>query len=153
MQQEDLVKHEGVISEITNDLIRVSIVAQSACASCHAKGFCGAADMQEKVIDVKKQAYNNQKVGDFVTVSMKRKLGNKAVLYGYFLPFVILMITLVGALSVLDDEGTAGLIALGVLVPYYFVLYTLRDKLKASFEFQLESKNSIPNFNFNTTER
>ncbi len=153
MQQDDLVKHDGVISEITSDLIRVSIVAQSACASCHAKGFCGAADQQEKVIDVKKQAYNDQKVGDFVTVTMKRKLGNKAVLYGYFLPFVILLITLIGSLSVVDDEGMAGLIALGVLVPYYFVLYTLRDKLKASFEFQLESKNPTPKFNFNTTKR
>ena len=153
MQQDDLVKHEGVISEITNDLIRVNIVAQSACASCHAKGFCGAADMKEKVIDIKNQGYHNQKVGDFVTVTMKRKLGNKAVLFGYFLPFVILMITLIGALSVLNDEGTAGLIALGVLGPYYFVLYTLRDKLKASFEFQMEPKIPITNFKFNTTER
>ena len=153
MQQDDLVKHEGVISEITSELIRVSIVAQSACASCHAKGFCGAADQQEKVIDVKKSVAANQKVGDFVTVTMKRKLGNKAVLYGYFLPFVILMITLIGALIIVNDEGIAGLIALGVLVPYYFILYTLREKLKAGFEFHIESKKPTSNFNFNTTEK
>ncbi len=153
MQQEDLVKHDGVISEITNENIRVSIMAQSACASCHAKGFCGAADMQEKFIDVKNTGDSNQKVGDFVTVTMKRKLGNKAVLYGYFLPFVLLMITLVAALSSLESEGLAGLISLGILIPYYFVLYTLRDKLKAGFEFHIENKNPSTNFNFNISEQ
>jgi sigma-E factor negative regulatory protein RseC len=152
MEQEDLVKHEGVISEITNDLIRVSIVAQSACASCHAKGFCGAADMQEKIIDVKNSGNTNQKVGDFVTVTMKRKLGNKAVLYGYFLPFIILMITLVAALSLIENEGTAGLLSLGILIPYYFVLYLFRGKLKASFEFRLESRQPLSEFNFNISK-
>lgn len=153
MQQEDLVTHDGVISEITNENIRVSIMAQSACASCHAKGFCCAADMQEKFIDVKNTGNSNQKVGDFVTISMKRKLGNKAVLYGYFLPFVLLMVTLVAALSSLEDEGMAGLISLGVLVPYYFLLYTLRDKLKSKFEFHIENKNPTTKFNINISEQ
>lgn len=153
MEQEDLIKHEGVITEITRENIRVSIVAQSACASCHAKGFCGASEMQEKVIDIKNTGDFNQKTGDFVTVTMQRKLGNKAVLYGYFLPFVLLMITLVASLSFFDNEGIAGLAALAVLVPYYFVLYTLKDRLKAGFEFHIEKKNPITNFNFNITQK
>lgn len=152
MQKEDLVKHQGIISEITNDNIRVSIMAQSACASCHAKGFCGAADMQEKFIDVKNYGGINQKVGDFVTVTMRRRLGTKAVLYGYFLPFVLLLATLIVMLSILDNEGLAGLISLGVLVPYYFGLYMLKDRLKQGFEFHIEQKNPSTNFNFNLAE-
>ena len=152
MQKEDLVKHQGVISEITTDNIRVSIVAQSACASCHAKGFCGAADMQEKFIDVKNYGYTNQKVGDFVTVTMKRKLGTKAVFFGYFLPFELLLATLIGMLGIFEDEGIAGLISLGVLVPYYFGLYMLRDRLKQGFEFHIEQNNPTTNLNFNLVE-
>lgn len=152
MQKEDLVKHQGVISEITKDNIRVSIIAQSACASCHAKGFCGAADMQEKFIDVKNYGVANQKVGEFVTVTMKRKLGTKAVLYGYFLPFVLLLITLIFALSIFEDEGIAGLISLGVLIPYYFGLYLLRDRIKQGFEFHIEKDESTANFNLNLTK-
>ena len=152
MQQEDLVKHQGVISEITHDNIRVSIVAQSACASCHAKGVCGAADMQEKFIDVKNNGNANQKTGDFVTVTMRRKLGTKAVLYGYFLPFVLLLVTLIASVSVIDNEGMAGLISLGVLVPYYFGLYMVRDKLKQNFEFHIQQENPTTDLNFNIAE-
>lgn len=135
---EDLVKHQGVISEINSESISVSIVAQSACAECHAKGFCTAADMQEKFIDVRNTGKVDQVVGDVVTVVMQRKLGNKAVLYGYFLPFVLLMATLVLSLSYFDDEGLAGLASLGILIPYYAMLYLFKDRLKAKFEFQIE---------------
>jgi len=150
---EELVKHQGVISEIDNEIIRVSIIAQSACASCHVKGVCSAADMQEKIIDVKNTGIIDQKVGDFVTITMKRKLGNRAVFFGYFLPFIILMITLVSALSYFDDEGIAGLASLAILVPYYFALYMMKDKLKESFEFQLENKNLTSNINLNIAEQ
>lgn len=150
---EELVKHQGVISDIDNENIRVSIIAQSACASCHAKGFCSAADMQEKFIDVKNIGNIDQKVGDFVTITMKRKLGNRAVFFGYFLPFIILMITLVGALNYFDDEGIAGLASLAILVPYYFALYMMKDKLKESFEFQLENKDLTTNINLNIAEQ
>lgn len=144
---DDLVKHQGVISEITQETIKVSIIAQSACASCHAKGFCSAADMQEKIIEVKNPGNFFQKTGDFVTITMKRKLGYKAVLYGYFLPFVLLMLTLIGALNYFHEEGLAGLASLAVLAPYYFILYLLRDKLKQNFEFQIEKNTFTKNFN------
>jgi len=150
---EELVKHQGVISDIDTENIRVSIIAQSACASCHAKGVCSAADMQEKFIDVKNTGNIDQKVGDFVTVTMRRKLGNRAVFFGYFLPFVLLMLTLVSALSYFDDEGIAGLASLAILVPYYFALYMMKDKLKESFEFQLENKNLTSNINLNIAEQ
>ena len=150
---EELVKHQGVISEIEQNNIRVSIIAQSACASCHAKGVCSAADMQEKFIDVKNNGNIDQKVGDFVTITMRRRLGNRAVFFGYFLPFVLLMLTLVSALSYFDDEGIAGLTSLAILIPYYFVLYMLKDKFKEGFEFHIENKNLTTNINLNTAEQ
>ncbi len=150
---EELVKHKGIISDIDRENIRVSIIAQSACASCHAKGFCSAADMQEKFIDVKNNGNIDKKPGDFVTITMRRKLGNRAVFFGYFLPFVLLMLTLVSTLSYFDDEGIAGLASLAILVPYYFVLYLLRDKLKEGFEFHIENNNLTTNINLNTAKQ
>ena len=150
---DELVKHKGIISDIDRDNIRVSIVAQSACASCHAKGFCSAADMQEKFIDVKNNGNIDQKVGDFVTITMRRRLGNRAVFFSYCLPFVLLMLTLVSALSYFDDEGIAGLTSLAILIPYYFVLYMLKDKFKEGFEFHIENKNLTTNINLNTAEQ
>lgn len=150
--QDDHVRHRGVITEINNDWIKVSIVAQSACASCHAKGFCGVSEMVEKVVEVKNSGRYDQKVGDFVNVTMQRKQGTKAVFYGYFLPFLLLMATLIISLEMVGNEGIAGLIALGILVPYYLGLYFLRDRIRQGFEFHLEKDNTFTNFNFNTSQ-
>jgi len=138
--QNDIVRHKGIISEISDDVIKVNIIAESACASCHAKGYCGVADMKEKVIEVRNQPGNEQMKGDFVNVTMKKKQGIKAVIYGYFLPFLILLATLIIATSVMN-EGIAGLVAISVLIPYYTGLYFLRHRIKNDFEFQIEKLN------------
>jgi sigma-E factor negative regulatory protein RseC len=136
---EELVSHRGIITEIEPDVIRVCITAESACAACHAKGFCTIADQKEKVIEVRNRKPNNYKIGDSVQVTMKKVTGLKAVLYGYFLPFIILMITLLIIFEITKDQAIAGLSALFILIPYYFALYMLREKLKSDFEFELRS--------------
>lgn len=143
---DSLVKHSGVISQINRDSILVNIIAESACATCHAKGVCGVADMKEKIIEVKKSGVIDQKVGDFVVVMMKQNLGIQAVLYGYFIPFILLMITLIISLSYMDSQGLAGILALLILAPYYLVLYFFRQKLRKRFDFQIENSNSTNKF-------
>jgi sigma-E factor negative regulatory protein RseC len=136
---EELVSHRGIITEIEPDIIRVCIIAESACAACHAKGFCSVADQKEKVIEARNRKPNSYKIGDNVQVTMKKVTGLKAVLYGYFLPFIILMITLLLIFEITGNQAIAGLSALGILVPYYFGLYLLREKLKSGFEFEVRS--------------
>jgi sigma-E factor negative regulatory protein RseC len=139
MEKEGKISHSGRINEITRDKISVTIVSESACAACHAKGFCGVADSKEKVIEMKNTGTTEYKVGDCVNIEMQKSMGLKAVFYGYILPFIILMATLLGTLNATNNEGLAGLFSLLVLVPYYFALYMLREKLKAKFEFKISS--------------
>ena len=73
------VDHEGVITSITEDNIKVEIINKSLCASCHAKSFCSASDQKEKVIDVPYYNNNEFEVGEIVIVSMKKSMGFKAV--------------------------------------------------------------------------
>ncbi|NOX48289.1 MAG: SoxR reducing system RseC family protein, partial [Chlorobi bacterium] len=75
--------------------------------------------------------------GDRVEILMEKSLGTKAVFLGYILPFIVLFITLIVGLNVFDDEGIAGLLALGILVPYYFALYYLRGRLSNTFIFRI----------------
>ncbi|MBE0637653.1 MAG: SoxR reducing system RseC family protein [Bacteroidales bacterium] len=135
----NLITHSGFITEIDHDVIRVAIIAESACSSCHAKGFCSVADQKEKVIEARNRKPTNLKVGDQVQVTMKKSLGLRAVLYGYFLPFIMMIITLLTSYELTGKQGIAGIFALMVLVPYYFVLYLLKDKLKSQFEFEVKS--------------
>jgi sigma-E factor negative regulatory protein RseC len=135
--EQQLISHKGIISEIDRETIRVSIIVESACASCHAKGMCTIADTAEKVIEVRNRKPGQFKVGDNVQVAMKKSLGLKAVFYGYLLPFLVLLFTLLLVYESTGSEATAGSIALLILFPYYFGLYMLRDRLKARFEFDI----------------
>ncbi len=139
MNKGDQITHTGRINQITPTWIFVTIVSESACSACHAKGFCGAADMKEKIIEVKNPKNEELKPGDSVTIVMQKSTGLKAVFYGYILPFIVLMATLLGTLNATNNEGLAGLLALLVLVPYYFALYMMRDKLQSKFEFKIDS--------------
>jgi sigma-E factor negative regulatory protein RseC len=139
MENKELISHTGRINQITTNRIFVTIVSESACAACHAKGFCGVSDMKEKVIEIKNPGNFEHKIGECVTIVMQRSTGLKAVFYGYILPFIILMVTLLGTLNATNNEGLAGLFALLVLAPYYFALFMMREKLKSKFEFRIET--------------
>lgn len=115
----------------------VSIINQSACSACHAKGACTIADLQEKEIDIIPTG-KNYSPGQEITVLLKEAQGFKALFYGYVLPFVLVLFTLIVAFSVTGNEGIAGLLALGILIPYYITLYFFRDNLKKVFKFEVE---------------
>ncbi len=135
-----IISHQGIITDIERDVIKVNILVESACAACHAKGFCTIADQKEKVIE----AQNTKKItftkGEKVIVIMRKSLGLKAVLFGYFLPFLILISTLLAAYLVSNNEAFSGLLALAMLIPYYFGLYLLREKLKTGFKFEVKKQ-------------
>ncbi len=145
---EDIITHRGVISAVERDSVFVSIIAQSACAACHAKGYCGVSDMQEKIVEVPLAETHEHKNGEFVVVTMKRSMGLSAVLYGYFIPFLVLLATLLTVYEVTGNEALAGLVSLGILVPYYTGLYLLRDRFTKKFRFEIEKDKSDTHINF-----
>lgn len=133
------IEHIGTIESIDNETIKVKIISQSACASCHAKGVCNAADMQEKIIDVVK-TNDDFAVGECVNVVLKESLGFWALFLGFVLPFLIILLTLIIVIYLTNNEGIAGLASLVILVPYYGILYLKRDQLKKQFSFTLKKQ-------------
>lgn len=131
------ITHPGTVTAVTPDRIFVRIMAMSACSSCQAKAMCHVADMEEKVIEVKRAGGSQYAEGDNVVVSMKRSLGTRAVLLGYILPFVLLVGTLLLVLLLSGNEGLAGLSAIAVLIPYYVLLYAFRNMIKNTFSFSI----------------
>jgi sigma-E factor negative regulatory protein RseC len=136
-EQTDSVTHPGIVMQISGHIAEVMILAKSACSSCQVKGACNMAEMEEKRVFVELPPEHSFKSGQQVNVMMKQSLGNFAVFLGYILPFLILLLALIVSISVGLGEGVAGLLALGILVPYYFVLYRLRSRLSRKFSFQL----------------
>lgn len=126
------------MQSIEDEQITVIILSKSACAACHAKGVCGLADMQEKLVTVPRKENNSLNVGDKVNVTMHSSSGVKAVFWGYILPFLIVFIVLFTLLLTLENEGIAAMAALGSLIPYYLVLKHLQPQFKKKFSFHLE---------------
>jgi sigma-E factor negative regulatory protein RseC len=130
------IEHKGRIESIDGNKINVNFLAMSGCASCHAKGVCSAADMQEKSVEV--FDYTNQyTMGEEVNVILKQSLGFRALLLGYVLPFILVLFILIVLTAITDNEAIAGLSALSVLVPYYLILFLLKDKIRKKFTFAI----------------
>jgi len=131
------ITHDGIIKHITEDKIIVSIVSMASCASCSVKGACSASDVEEKILEVKKLPGREYNRGDFVTIVTNTSVGAWAVMFGYVFPLIVVVISLIVLTNIMDDEGVAGLISIGLLIPYYFGLYFSRKWMSESFEFRL----------------
>lgn len=135
-----IIKHTGFIKQVTNDKLIVNIVSESACSSCHANGACSAADMQDKEIEITNFS-KKYSPGQVVTVLLQQSQGFTAVIWSYIVPFILVFVTLIVAVSVTGNELTGGLMALAVLIPYYLILYFSRHLLNRVFKFEVEENN------------
>ncbi|HEY5592299.1 MAG TPA: SoxR reducing system RseC family protein [Paludibacter sp.] len=134
-----IIEHTGIINHIEGSHIRVSIIQQSACSDCHAKGACTAADMDEKYIDLE-SSDASFKIGDRVMLYGQSSTGLIAVLLAFVLPFLLILITLFILRYYVANEILSGAIALSVLIPYYIILSLFNKKMKARFRFYIKKE-------------
>jgi sigma-E factor negative regulatory protein RseC len=137
-----MIDHEGIIESIEGDVAHVKISTVSACASCHAKGACSAADQEDKYLDVPVDGLELNR-GERVHVQVAGHLGLKAVALGYIYPFLILMAVLIGLTLLNMNELKAGLFALLSIIPYYLVLFLLKDRMERVFTFSIKKNSSV----------
>ena len=161
-----MIKHDGIIIALNEDgTALVRIVQTSACAACKAKAMCASAESAEKemtavllsdngrpmgygILDADKPLLE-YKVGDTVEVMVQQKMGWKAVVLAYLLPFFVLLAVMFigngllamgyGATGLLGDEAkreaVLGTVSLCAMAMYYLVLGMFKDKLQKEFSF------------------
>ncbi len=135
-----MIKHDGIVIAVNGDgTVRVRIVQTSACASCKAKAMCASAESKEKEIVAIGDGL--LAIGDEAEVMVQQKMGWKAVLLAYMLPFVVMMTVVAignGLLGIREEViGTSALCAMGV---YYIVLGFFKDKIQKDFSFTARKK-------------
>ena len=173
-----MIKHDGIIIALNEDgTALVRIVQTSACAACKAKAMCASAESAEKEMTVvllgerapqksadfsgTPQAIRREgerrgfAVGDAVEVMVQQKMGWKAVVLAYLLPFFVMLAVIFmgngllamgyGAIGLLGDEAkreaVLGTVALCAMALYYLVLGIFKDKLQKEFSFTARRKN------------
>ena len=122
-----------------NILIKeIKILAQSACAACHAKSACGMGEQAEKILTVPRPANKDFALNQKVNVKMAIGQGNKAAVLAYLIPIILLLAVLFVCLGLGLNDGLSALVSIVALIPYYIILYLRRDKIKKQFEYIVE---------------
>ena len=150
-----MIKHDGIIIALDEDgTALVRIVQTSACAACKAKAMCASAESAEKEMTVVLLGDEQWAVGNEVEVMVQQKMGWKAVMLAYLLPFfVMLAVMFIGNGLLAIGDGTTGLlgdeakreavlgtVALCAMAVYYLVLGMFKDKLQKEFSFTARKK-------------
>ncbi|MBS0000166.1 MAG: SoxR reducing system RseC family protein [Cyclobacteriaceae bacterium] len=139
MKQTGYIEHQGIVTQVNENSLSVSLINTSSCSGCHVKGFCHVSDVDNKSVEVLHTANNNISKGDKVIVNYERILGPLALLLGYMVPFFLMIAVLVISLTMSGNEAVSGLLSLVILVPYYITLFFFRDSLKTRFAFTIRT--------------
>ncbi len=142
MASPEKVKHLGVVTEVSDELVRVRIDSRAACGSCRARSACSLGEGGEKIIDVQNTEKGFSR-GEEVEVVLNEKLGFRALFFGYLLPFLIVVTALIILTATTGNEALGGLGSLLFLIPYYTALYFFRDRLKKTFFFTINKQVNI----------
>lgn len=133
----ECIEHDGIVQDSGNGSVTVRISSASACSGCHAEGSCTMSGKEEKIIDV--TGSYNVSPGDKVTVLLQQSAGFTALFMGYIIPLLLVVTLLVILISASVNELTAGLFSIGILIPYYFILRLLRDRIAKKFTFTIKA--------------
>ena len=151
-----MIKHDGIIIALNEDGTALVRIAQtSACAACKAKAMCASAESVEKEMTAVLLGDEQWAVGNEVEVMVQQKMGWKAVVLAYLLPFFVMLAVMFigngllamgdGATGLLGDEAkreaVLGTVALCAMALYYLVLGMFKDKLQKEFSFTARKRD------------
>lgn len=89
-------------------------------------------------------AHQTYAVGDTVEVMVQQKMGWKAVVLAYLLPFFVMLAVMFIGNGLLGDgakrEAVLGTVALCAMAVYYLILGLFKDKLQREFSFTARKK-------------
>ena len=133
-----IIRHSGVVESIEDGCVHIRITQTSACAACKVAGYCNAAEPKEKIIDVYCADVAAYSIGQAVVVTTTGQVAARALLWGFGFPFLLLVVVLFLTWLLTAHEGWAALCALASLIPYYMVLWLMRDKMSQQLAFSIE---------------
>ena len=138
------IKHLGIVENIQGSHLSVRIVQTSACAACSAKGHCSSADSKDKIIDIMDVTAASYQVGERGDGDRRNVDGHDGGNPWHFIhsfrtsdcfPVRILM-------ALIENELYAAFLSLAVLIPYYFVLWLNKTRMKQQFSFTIKPINN-----------
>lgn len=131
---------DGIIKKIDTDTVWVEITVSSACGACAAKKLCNISEQKNELFEAKNLTGDSFAVGEEVQIMLQQKLARKAVILGYFLPFVVLIVGLFGCYAITHSEGISALVALALTAIYFLFIKLIDKHLSKEFVFYVVKK-------------
>ena len=131
------IEHDGIVTQVAETFIIVTIQNQTACAGCHAKGACGMSEMALKSITAEKPN-EDVKIGDKVIVSASTQNAMLSVLLAYIVPSILIIAVLALLILAGTSEVLAATLSLTTTTVYFIVLYLLRNKFAKKIKFKVK---------------
>ncbi len=132
--------NEAVVKRVDGLEVVVEMTINSACAACHAKDLCLAHERREELITVTVGDPSIFSVGDTVLLQMHKSMGHKAVVLAYLIPVFILLAIMLGLYSATGNELLSVLLALLLMVIYFFSLRFFKSKFEKTIQFTISKK-------------
>ncbi len=130
---ENKVCKEGIIRKLEGDKVWVEIVVSSACGGCVAKSMCNISEKKNEIVEALNMNGEELVIGDKVQIQMQERKAHQAVVLGYLLPFVVLIVGLFGCYALTHIEWLSTLVAFGLTALYYFILKLFDKRLAKKF--------------------
>lgn len=137
------VSHKGRVISVSDDTVRVEIISQSACSSCHAAGLCSMSEAVRKEIEVPVSSGEKFNAGDSVEVILGSGMGMKAVVLAYAAPLVVMLAVCMALTLAGVPELYAGLASLAGIAVYYSALFLARKRLAGRYVFRIVKENNL----------
>lgn len=131
------LEHVGIVTDRRDGKVKISLTG-SGCSACH-KSLCMLGESKAKEVEV---AFKERwlKSGDEVIVKINPASGYTAVILLYVVPFALMIVSLWVMLRWGYNEGISGLTSLVILVPYFSLLFLLKNKLSNQCTIDVEKR-------------
>lgn len=138
---EEKICKEGIVRKIEGDKIWVEVVVSSACGGCAAKSLCNISEKKNELVEAVNVSGEEFSIGETVQIQMRQQLANKAVVLGYFLPFVILVVGLFACYALTHIQWLSVLVGIGLTALYYVILKLMDKRLAKQFTLYVSKKS------------
>ena len=136
-KETEVIRHEGVVENICDNMCYVRILQNSACSGCSVQRLCNSSESKERIISLPLNGAELE-VGDIVNVECSVVQGLRAAYICYLIPLFLMMISLFVSVKLWGDL-VGVLVSLTALSVYYCVLYMFRNYIGKHFCFTIQN--------------
>ncbi len=134
------INKQAVITKIEANTVYLNMRSCAACQGCAAKEYCGLSETVDKQFSIETPQATLFHIGEEVDLSIDSNQGLKAVTLSYVIPLFLMISTIIIVTLLGADEFISGISGIIILIPYYFGLFLLKNRLKKAFQFKISKK-------------